>query len=84
MAQEMKTASKPRTKKAQGKSAKATGAKPRSRRVKSAGKHVTADNRLSMIRELAYLKAESRGFENGTPEQDWIEAEREVDGILMQ
>ena len=32
----------------------------------------------AMVSEAAYLKAERRGFVNGTPEQDWLEAEREL------
>ena len=31
-----------------------------------------------MVSEAAYLKAEQRGFVNGSPEQDWLEAEREL------
>ncbi|MDH5691794.1 MAG: DUF2934 domain-containing protein [Gammaproteobacteria bacterium] len=40
------------------------------------------ETRESMIRVAAYLKAEQRGFVNGSPEQDWLEAEREVDKNL--
>jgi hypothetical protein len=32
----------------------------------------------SRIAELAYYKAESRGFEPGYDMQDWLEAEQEV------
>ena len=32
----------------------------------------------AMVSEVAYLKAEQRGFVNGSPEQDWLEAEREL------
>ena len=37
------------------------------------------DERRQMIKELAYQKAVARNFENGSPEEDWLEAEREVD-----
>ncbi len=32
----------------------------------------------AMVSEAAYLKAEQRRFVNGSPEQDWLEAEREL------
>jgi hypothetical protein len=35
--------------------------------------------RESWIREAAYFRAERRGFAPGAAEQDWLEAEREVD-----
>jgi hypothetical protein len=41
------------------------------------------EDRERMIQEGAYYKAEQRGFEGGSPEQDWLEAEREVDALLM-
>jgi hypothetical protein len=39
----------------------------------------TAEQRTQMIRELAYFKAQERGFTAGNPEQDWFEAEAEID-----
>jgi len=45
---------------------------------------VTAEQRSQMIRELAYLKAELRGFSDGSPEQDWLAAELEIDNRLAQ
>lgn len=42
----------------------------------------TPEERHRLIREAAYLKAEQRGFEGGSPEQDWFEAEAEVDAAL--
>ena len=30
------------------------------------------------VAELAYLRAERRGFVNGSPDQDWLEAEEEL------
>ena len=38
-----------------------------------------AARRHEMIAQLAYLKAERRGFTNGCPVQDWLEAEKEID-----
>lgn len=43
---------------------------------------VTADQRLRMIAEAAYFRAERRGFRNGDPSTDWIEAEAEIDCLL--
>ena len=43
---------------------------------------LSSEVRERMIRESAYLRAERRGFEGGTPEQDWFEAEQEVDRTL--
>jgi hypothetical protein len=48
------------------------------------GRHVTREEREDLIREAAYLRAESRGFIGGSPEEDWCEAEREIDQRLAQ
>ncbi len=40
------------------------------------------DNRLSLIAEAAYFKAEKRGFEPGHEEADWLEAEQELAEIM--
>jgi hypothetical protein len=37
------------------------------------------EERYRLIAEIAYLKAEKRGFEGGDPIQDWLDAEQEVD-----
>lgn len=37
-----------------------------------------------MIAERAYLRAERRGFQGGSPLQDWLEAEAEVDELLLR
>ena len=39
-------------------------------------------DRFQKIAEMAYYKAEQRGFEPGRDQEDWLEAERELD--LMQ
>ncbi|MBZ5640993.1 MAG: DUF2934 domain-containing protein [Acidobacteriia bacterium] len=44
----------------------------------------TTEERHTMIAEAAYLKAESRAFQGGSPEQDWLDAEAEIDAILLQ
>ncbi|MFU8857077.1 MAG: DUF2934 domain-containing protein [Deferrisomatales bacterium] len=38
----------------------------------------------ALIRQAAYVRAESRGFVGGSPEQDWLEAEAEVDHLRAQ
>ena len=40
--------------------------------------------REQMIREAAYHRAAQRGFTGGSPEQDWMEAEKEVDALLAK
>ena len=39
--------------------------------------------RQELIQLTAYHKAESRGFIGGDSEQDWLEAEQEVDHLLL-
>jgi len=36
----------------------------------------------ALVAEAAYYKAERRGFEPGYEMADWLEAEREIEGIL--
>lgn len=38
--------------------------------------------RQQLIAEQAYLIAERRGFAGGSPEQDWLDAEREIGRLL--
>jgi hypothetical protein len=45
----------------------------------SLGAEVTPDERERRVREAAYFRAERRGFVGGSPEQDWIAAEIEID-----
>ena len=40
---------------------------------------LTAEERHRRISDLAYRKAEQRGFSAGNEVEDWLEAEREVD-----
>jgi hypothetical protein len=50
----------------------------------SHGAGVDAAERQRLIAEAAYLMAEQRGFEHGDPAQDWINAEEEVNRMLLQ
>jgi hypothetical protein len=45
---------------------------------------VSSEQRLAMIREAAYYKAEKRGFTGGNDAQDWADAEREIDELLAK
>ncbi|GMR21360.1 MAG: hypothetical protein BMS9Abin36_1960 [Gammaproteobacteria bacterium] len=53
-------------------------------RVQGHGDAVDVDARRRLIAECAYLRAERRGFMWGSPEQDWLEAEMEIDQLLLQ
>ena len=48
----------------------------------SASSNVSSDERHRMIAEAAYHRAEKRGFMNGDPVQDWLEAEAQVESEL--
>jgi hypothetical protein len=48
------------------------------------GRAVDVDARRRLIAECAYLRAERRGFVGGDPAQDWLEAETEIDQLLLQ
>ena len=50
----------------------------------SHGAGVDAAERQRLIAEAAYLMAERRGFQTGDPAQDWINAEEEVNRMLLQ
>ena len=41
-------------------------------------------SRHELIAELAYYKAERRGFQGGDPDRDWHEAEMEVEEQLRK
>ena len=49
---------------------------------KSRSKNVDEQERLQMIAEAAYLRAEARGFGDSQQEADWLAAEAEVDAHL--
>ncbi|MGB5473132.1 MAG: DUF2934 domain-containing protein [Gammaproteobacteria bacterium] len=56
----------------------------RSARAALSAHTVSSEERERMIREAAYLRAERRGFYGGSAEQDWLDAEYEVDTRLAQ
>ncbi|MBS0579270.1 MAG: DUF2934 domain-containing protein [Proteobacteria bacterium] len=45
---------------------------------------VDGAERERMIREAAYFHAQHRAFAPGSELQDWLTAEREIDGVLAQ
>ena len=45
---------------------------------------ITEGQRQAMVAERAYFKAERRGFRGGDPLQDWVEAESEVDALILR
>ena len=47
-------------------------------------KTATPEDREQYIAEAAYYLAEHRSFEGGDPEQDWFEAEDQIDLILAE
>ena len=53
-------------------------------RIQGYGSAVDVDARRRLIAECAYLRAERRGFTHGSSEQDWLDAEMEIDQLLLQ
>ncbi len=51
-------------------------------RKKTPAIKISQEQRLGMIAEAAYFKAEKRGFSGGDPVADWLAAESEVDALL--
>lgn len=45
---------------------------------------ITLAQRERMIAEAAYYRAEHRGFQGGDPQQDWLEAEAEINRMLSE
>lgn len=45
-------------------------------------RRMSAEQRQQMIAEAAYYRAEGRGFTDGDPFLDWLDAEREIDALL--
>jgi hypothetical protein len=61
------------------------GKKPlRKAKAKTATPKVSKEQRIHMIEEAAYFKAEQRGFQGGDPVADWLMSEQEVDTLLSQ
>ena len=44
---------------------------------------VSPEERARMVAEAAYFRAQRRGFGNGDPARDWVEAEAEIDAMLL-
>lgn len=44
---------------------------------------ISAEERRRMVAEAAYFRAQRRGFRGGDPDRDWIEAEVEIDALLL-
>jgi hypothetical protein len=65
----------PKTTKAEKPPVRAKSAK---RAAKAPGLVINPGERHQMIALAAYYRAEQRGFMNGDPLQDWLEAEAEV------
>ena len=76
----------PSTRPKRARSARSNGRKTRrdDAPASSAQAETPADRRRSMIAEAAYLRAAQRGFHGGDPVADWLESEREVDGLLSR
>ena len=45
---------------------------------------IPGEDKARLVAEAAYFRALNRGFENGSPENDWLAAEQEVDAMLAQ
>jgi hypothetical protein len=63
-------------------------AKPRTTRSKAAASAVsnaiqmTPEERHRVVAEAAYFIAERRGFAGGSPIEDWLQAEADIDRML--
>ena len=47
------------------------------------GEPMQSDTREQQIAIAAYYKAQRRGFQGGSPLEDWLTAEREFDGAYL-
>ena len=68
--------------KGKGGSAKSLAAKPVKSGKDNAAARITPEQRYRMICDAAYYRAERRGFVGGSPKDDWIAAEAEVDKFI--
>ena len=78
-------AAKPKTKPSVAKTvapAKGRGAKAPSAKTAKGNARITPEQRYRMICDAAYYRAERRGFIGGSPSDDWIAAEAEVDELI--
>lgn len=52
--------------------------------AKPAIARVSPEERIKMIEEAAYYRAEKRGFAPGYEAQDWDDSEKEIDAMLKR
>jgi hypothetical protein len=45
---------------------------------------VDPEQRYQYVAVAAYFIAQRRGFENGHPDEDWVEAELEIDRLIAE
>lgn len=50
--------------------------------LQAGGGLATSEQRLRMIAEAAYYRAQARDFEPGQEIDDWLQAERDIDRML--
>ena len=53
-------------------------------RTSSSKPQVTSQEREQMIATKAYLRAEQRGFASGHEQEDWLQAEAEVERLISK
>jgi len=59
-----------------------TAKSSRAKKPSSTAIDISEEQRMHMIAEVAYFKAEKRGFAGGSPVDDWLAAESEVNALL--
>ena len=75
-----KSAARPRTRTA----AKTAPKKTVAAKAERGSATISREQRQAMVAEAAYFMAERRGFAGGDPEQDWREAEAEINTLLQR
>ena len=73
-----KSAARPRT------AAKTAPKKTVAAKAERGSATISREQRQAMVAEAAYFMAERRGFAGGDPEQDWREAEAEINTLLQR
>lgn len=53
-------------------------------RTPASKQHVTSQEREKTIATMAYLRAEQRGFAPGHEQEDWLQAEAELDRLIIK
>ena len=75
----------PKGKRPSRKTSKAKAAAPERKAPRDTAKApLPREQRERMIAEAAYYRAEQRGFAPGDPVVDWLEAESEIDAVLLK